>query len=890
MTITATQIANTTTESFDVSYQYFSGVDYVDVTFSDFTSGSVPVGWSVSGNTITPDDGFVDVTDRVIMNGSFMHERKNSSIIWSVNLEGVQYDSDYFSVGKAIVSMVKYTRPGYNSGWILNWIGRVDDGTHRDTFRHNGRWSRTIKSGESALTKTDAPRIFVGQTDIARNASVSVSSTLAVPAVEARNNEFFGSTANVDGSNIVDGTDYTVWISENVPTPIGANGQIAGPGRMYIDEVFFLPVTGYNQTKTWWIEFYKAGSPNAELCANDWSLLVYNTDGDASVFSFKYPGGTRFNEVDFGQYQMDQGDRIIVCANRDRFEAYTGGTNDARYVVDVSPFGGVEYNDAGDGWAYNLDVKLPFNLDPENGYVVILEGDTPRDVVKWGTVSLPIPNVIGHWPDETGLAEGDGVDISGIINGQSLLRSSPTDTDKADDWALYDYPRPGQNYWTPDDREWVKIEIEAHGSIITENVSASAETIYLNNTNAWPPAGDGVVEGDEFSYGEKTSTSLTSVTNLSSPHSFGAEIHPYDDDIAQTGYRANRLLIRRLAGLSNIKTMSVYLGAESDLRTPDDDGWESDYYGAPFQYSTKSETGKSDIVFDLSNRADKWVRTILIIIEEMFSGDRAKINTVSLFPDYSEIDNSGLNDVGATFGELVYYLINNGYFSPFTVSDFYDWTTDTVTSPPDNSSTGTYGKMSGASLALHSIVSVIDDLARNTGCIIEYSLDGSIVVNKDPWFPTGVISIDDLSHTFSQDDIRGEPSWSDFTPNFTGVALSSTTPNGNALPRIVYPIGVTGSNIKEFTGYTVQDTNQNWLLAQSLWFKEFSTETIQFDVKGIGEWCSPLQVVEVTYDIDNDGEENPVGRYIIENIARNWKFSSSGKSFKATINARRYLI
>lgn len=67
-----------------------------------------------------------------------------------------------------------------------------------------------------------------------------------------------------------------------------------------------------------------------------------------------------------------------------------------------------------------------------------------------------------------------------------------------------------------------------------------------------------------------------------------------------------------------------------------------------------------------------------------------------------------------------------------------------------------------------------------------------------------------------------------------------------------------------------------------MYAKLHSTAEITLNIKGIGEWCEPRQLIGVTFN----GED--YGIYMIEGVDYRWDQNDNAKSWNTTLKLRRY--
>jgi hypothetical protein len=904
MALTADQIANTTATEFDVKLRYFAAAAYYNtLTLAHYEFGSAPVGWTISGDSITPAGTWVEVTDSVYARGSLTYEWVGSALRWSTELQGENYDEDYFAVDRAVMCLRRIVRGAYDSGWVVWWIGCIAAGAWRDDYRLGAQWQRSVRGTDVTLRLTDAPRLTAGRINIAEDASATASTTLATPSVEAANGEFVGSTANVGAGNVVDQRLNTVWISQSPPSSTSEVVVGDHSSGLMIDEVFFKPIAGLDPDKCWWFEVVNTKTDTQEVTNPAGWWLAYSSTGQA-VACWISPG-----------IELQPGQRVVICGNRAAFEAMTGGAKGAQRVYATDELScyvctGFTSRVTREPYlSYNINLTrtawVRMTLNATGGYVLKVPGDfngfgdgiNGLDCVKWGT-DRALPTGLDATEVATYLWNGATVDISTIIDGQSIRRvptgggvgGSAQDSHTAGDWQIETYPTPGDKY-SVNRFDWLLLTLPEHVSTLGTNITTASTTIEIDEgTLGWPVAGDGVIEGDTFSYTGRTDTELTGVTGLASSHTAGAKLNPYVGGVAQTGWSITSVRLRRRPGTAYILRYEVWVSESASPTTPDGEDpsnvlWRADYdephyTGANLNGYTGLGGGPDLTVYLAPDTGARWARCILINILEMYpetgevTGARAKLNEVEINLDEMTLPDQGVTSLpGVTAGLLAEYLIDQ--YTWLQLSDFSDLAL-------------TWGEIGAVATAIQPLPSVLEDLARMHGCIVGWGVDGQITWLPDPWWPGGITKHPDCAdgpiYRWEPSTVRGEITFQTAQTEVSGVAVTAMDGEGNPLERVTAPPGITGSGVREFTGLTVANQDTARRLAYKLELKEKNQDRCTLTVKGIGEWCWPTQVYYVEWP---DGTER--GTWIAERVTWSWAFGAA-KQWSCTLDLRRMYV
>lgn len=866
MAWSAGEKSNSSATTFDVRLRVYAGPLYDTLDLSTFTIGSLPPDWA---DADTPAAGWTEITTSVAHNGRFTNRRTGNSLCWSCELAGVNYDADLIGMGRAIIALRTLEANGTTGNPVLWFVGQVVAGGSEDDYRHGGKWTRTIRGTDSLLERTNAPRLSAGPIDMAIGAGIMASSTLLTPALEAGTGEFLGSTAIVTPSNAVDQNINSVWISRDAPT---STGETPASNGLVIDKLFIVPLAGYDQTKTWWLEFYNGAAVDMEFGDGIASRWLVNQDD--VYFDWKWSGH---------QEKLKVGERGIICASLADFNAYTGGTRDAAWVVEAKTWPRQGLGAA----AGELD-GTPFVIDATEGWIKFYGYDVDLvDTVAWNQTGAD-PS-LDEWT-------GGAIDISSLTAGYVVRRKpSGTDTNTENDWYFDAIAEPG-DYAEPGQVEWLIISPAEQDAALAADSAIGAGTLTLSSTIGFTETGDGIVEGDTFSWTGRTTTTLTGVSGLGSTHSTGATVYQTDGGVTQTGWPINKVEIKRRDGLSTIDRMRLYVqktGATTP-KTPDESGWEADWDSNYLSWYSYYNSGDTPIIsFYLGGTYGyRWTRRIMVYIQDMSDGGRAKVNEVRMLLSQLAIDNSGVADLAnATSATLAEHLLITEY--GLAAGSFSD------TTPAGHGLLGTHAT------AIMPYPAVLDDLARVTGCVVQYREDGKVIWLPDPWWPSGASDAQLTPYaTLDTAYARGTLRCSDRLPAESAVRVFARTADGENQFERVYPLNYESTDlVRELSGYVVADTLTAYEIAEAeycrngLFLNEANSgpASVSLVLTGIGEWMRPDLWVQLIMDIDDQELTTSAGTapayvdYLIEQVTYEFGIGpADNRTWKATANMRRF--
>jgi hypothetical protein len=845
MGLSATEITNSTAGQFDVELRFYAGLTYSSLTLASYISGAIDPSTS----------GWTNITSRVTDAGSLTYERSGNSLRFTTQLSGTSYDATYCGPGQAILCLRRILVAGAQtvpaSGtWELWWLGQITAGGARDDYQHGGQWTRSLGGVDTQLQRATAPRLTAGRLNLLSNASVTASSTLSNPALEASSGEFAGTLVSVAAANTIDGNLNTLWISNDAPSST-ASAEPAG----WINKAFFKPLTGYSQSKLWWLEFW---CPTNENLNGEWSL----TNKAGQIFIIK--GG------EDGGFEWAYHKRAIVCASRADWEAYTGGGGGIDQVREVKTSG------------------QTFTLSPTDDWVQLKRGTDVRAALAWNQNGATV--TITGW---SGAAKDVSDDLCPPGSGLQLLGGQDGGT--AAEYAITDLLIPGDDF-SEDAPEWLQYTLEARSNALAGNVSAGATTVTLNTTLGMLDAGAAICETDAFAYTGRTSTTLTGVTGIGA-HSTGAAVHQVVGGITQYGWPCAQLdLLRpRNTALPRIAKGRIYFlsSSLSAPGTPDDANWELDYDGSVLDiHAIDGLADTYNYVYILGGPTGgnpRWVQYVLIVFDDMTpAAERARLNEARLWLAQTQIDNSGLGDLGnITACGLAQYIIG---LSPSTTGIARGTSLD-------------FGPFIGEhATAVAPYPSVLDDLARVTGCVMDWDLAGTPTWWPDMWWP--LYTADSQATVRAALDatyLRGQVQYSGRQPNETGVSIHARTPDGLNQFEAFFPPSLTTEPAIAYDDLVVTSANAAALLAQSLYYKAglqytAGPQEMTFTLKGPGEWLRPEQWLtlachnstgETLIVAGHSGSYDTVS-WLTESVTWTWGRNGAFRTWAATVKCRRY--
>lgn len=868
MTPTEHETLNTTTDSFDVQYRYFSGQNWV---------GLIKAGLSQLSGWTAPDTGkpetWTEITDKVAYSSRFTQTLTGSSIAWVADLSGWDYNNLLMGQGIAVVCWRRIYRPtgtvtapaGWQP-WLIEFIGEFTDTEQQADYKAGKTWSRQVTGYNNWLGRYNAPRITAGKIDIVDStATLTGASELSQPELEKDKGEFVGGTADVSLDNVKDGNKNTVYISQEIPEGVDTPWPPdRWDGNCYIMEFCIKPIPGWPVERSWWAEVYWARGQNPgppEI------LGAYRDDQGQTHY---WNGG--------GGPSLSQGESGLFVAHRQTFDELWGGDNvGGKWVFDVSN---------------RCDCKL--TLDG----ALLIGGDC----YAWS------PG--GQWRDYVFNRSWVNIEFHGYTLDSNTIPAGSSWWMKVDgqplngyhDWfphwplVINSFPHPGANRngsWPI----WIKVQLADNVCTTLDEISASSQTIRLDNYKSWLApdwrGGEhsyGIVGGYVFDWTSRDSNGLHGVTwhapVPSAPIPAGTRCYPYVNNESMTGYPlvSTSLVRRKLPAISHYKVYwSRYLCRDWGVYEEEpvrSNGWEADYDAHFHEQNGNTQNLKLTDSCATATKPYRWVRTFQYLIYHMTDNGRVKVNEIDaeLYQGATDLQGSPTYD-GSDATVLAEYLWLNWCQLP--VADFYP------------SITRACHKMGQHALAITPVTKVYDDLAAATGCLVWFKPTGGVAFIDDPWWPLN--SGYSAPYTFQMSDVRGEVTYEEHPVYIDYMILNALSIDGDPHSlRYIYPSPPPGQSeppvwamVSESNNKVIsKDSHASSIAQMELRKLTEGARSCSFIIKGVGEWCSPGIKVWTYFDNDGDGYEE-LRCWIIEAVTNDRSKTADGQmSYTTTVSLR----
>jgi hypothetical protein len=811
MAITAEQTALTEALHIDVGYKFYTALA-ADVTATDIDQDE----------TFSPDGSWTEITSIVTGGVHFSNTLNESGAIidWNATVSGVSYNSTSLDRGRLMLARRRLwpTDAAAWTSWTVWWCGYIDRVTPAtDDHDQMGRWTANIRSLSFLMERADAPAHNFGRMNIATAGTATASSVLTNVIAEGGKGEFQG-IPSVEAANTIDSNMDTLWISNLAPSPTADTVDVTNSPNICVNEIYREP-TGYDKGYRW-IELYKAKGSDGEKLKN-WAIC-----SKAGSLNFSGLGDN---------YSLNVGDYLILCANRECFEAMfdAGGATviDWRHI----PAGG-ENGIAGSLWTY----------DSVNDYLYTeVAGDATNSCCAWG-----------EGPDPGEVWEGDLEPRPEV--GQSLKRievayhhhgthSGP------EDWATEEYPSPGaHDTLASDSWEWLSVDLGTYAWSFASAVSAEDTTITVT------PNTDGLTTGptktiitdddnDIIYYTGKTSTTLTGVTGIAvGGHAQGITFGQYEGGLRTVLPKLGGVDWKRRRGSATTnkpvpKNFAIFYSTGASPNYPGTEDWELDWVNASGFFQSYNSWAWTGWVFPNRPAGDLLRprgRHVMLVIKKMGDSGRAKINELKIYADETTMDaDAYLEDLDTS--TIIEHLLVDHYGLDADQIDI----TDGVRMGPFSTQKSDY-------------VSVISEICKRSGTILQFRRDLKVYTVQDTQFVSGAWSAQyDID---KQSACRITPSFG-YPDNIGQVQLTARTYDNatkeDHVFEVSYPQSANTGEVRKIYGEAIVGSEaEAYLFAEAHYKRARVAKRVDVAMSAISDpWCRPLTNVTLTWDMDAAG-------------------------------------
>ena len=514
---------------------------------------------------------------------------------------------------------------------------------------------------------------------------------------------------------------------------------------------------------------------------------------------------------------------------------------------------------------------------------------------------------------------GNALDVSDDLcpPGSGIRIKAGQDGGSAADYEFTNLMIPGDDY-NANHMEWLLYSTEEQSAALTDNISAGAVAIELSSTIGFLNSGIAICESDTFTYAERTATELTGIpatgANAIGNHSAGAQVYQVIDGVTQYGWPCSKLELLRpsnpdltaiVAGrvyfLASSKTPPATPGMEAPADPDDPDNpsdpannWKADYDGAPtLLYLSNVVDNVRDYGRTLAgpDGGPRWVRYVLVVFDAMTGDARARMNESRLYLAQAQINNSGLGDIDTlSSAALAQYLLN---LSGISLTLSYSTSKDHL--------------IGEHATAIMPYTRVLDDLARITGCVMNWGVASAVSWQHDMWWPVGfadaqIEPVAILDNTC----LHGAVQYSGRTPDESGVRIHARTPDGLHQYDTTFPPNASASaQLIELDDLVITSSDMAMQLARAMYFKNGLHYTngaheITFSAIGPCLWLYPEAFVNIPVTVKtgaviayDDVTDITAGwtSWLIESITWEWGLNEDKtRSWKATARGRRYWL
>ena len=161
---------------------------------------------------------------------------------WQAVVGGHDYDSQILAQNASLLVLWRqWPHPGDASNWsdwTVLFMGYIGAGKVGDDYKQGAEWSLPIRPIDMYLENADAPSRRYGRSNLALGQATTTSTPLSDASLIGHSGEVVGSPS-LDGENVTDESNSTVYCSQTVPSRTTGTGVING---IWIGEVGWGPV------------------------------------------------------------------------------------------------------------------------------------------------------------------------------------------------------------------------------------------------------------------------------------------------------------------------------------------------------------------------------------------------------------------------------------------------------------------------------------------------------------------------------------------------------------------------------------------------------------------------------------------------------------------------
>lgn len=834
-----------------VGYASKTGTTFVGCTRGRFTDGQS--GYHSDGDEVQQ---WYDITGFLVDGMTISVEERDGASWWEAQIEGINYNARLFDNDNAILLQWRF-RPANGdistwTDWTTAFIGYIRACDLNADYTRQRRWRASIEGLSQYVRSTDLPAHQFGRYDLAEGATVTVSSYLEDPLQEA-DSEFIG-YPELDGSQLVDSDMTTLWISDGEPasTP---DSQVASVWS--INEVYLRPPVGYSDPDHQWIEiaFKNVGDPPPGGELKTLCLVNKNTtwkwagwDPDERIPANNY--------VQLPEYSMvGEGSFVIIARNKAAFLELWSGCDEAQ-VLD-----------------WRQHVIGEFSLDVEGDFIGLHEWGYSRRSIVWYGDLTPY-----YYTGES----GDGTGWTGatvpVPPRHHTFRRNP-DGNKGfpiDDASYFkadeDHPTPGA--YITGDPEYASVDCGTLDITLTQTLLVGTTTyMYLTGTQGFTEGPAYVkIESEIIKYetrddGTDQLVTLTRGEYGTTPaeHAADTPVYQYEDPETYNIHLVASVVWKRPAGNTVVpKNFRLYVTTSTSPIYPDDEDWDDDWelYWQLVSSVEENTEGFWQCTFTDPKRA----RHVMLCVLDMSDAGRVKLNELNVYSATLEViggDGSGGDVDGAWSGDVIQYLLEESFGldpSLFTMTDRgrqFDSLPTTKTRA----------------------MQVITDLAKKTGCTVQFNLDHTVEHRFDALYPLmgpGTVCIH-----WTTGNSRSCSLELPYRHNISQVILRAQVPMEDIRFEVRWPQEplALGSTL-EVEGQVVGNADDARALAEMIWRQRNAPLRVSITPNGPAEWVRPGQRHLVTWDLDTEGIYLERRNFIVRSVVFNAAFGGLGAAPK----------
>lgn len=577
-----------------------------------------------------------------------LDEETKCVVTWKASTGGSRYQQ-VLRNGHVVIVQKRHARTGSFTNAL---VGFVESPDVTDDVKRLGEWSLPIVSSAGLLSKIRASGVRAGDLNVASKGTASASDTLeTAPLIyeERGRGDFTAANPELDAAKAIDDSAASLWIGErylgvdNLPAAGIGNGDDKNDDTLRFTQIYVNPPAG-SRPGGRWFEMTRCSSGNVQ------GLAIFAANGGTSSVAWLFNGPG----------DVEVGARLIFCEDE---TVFTANYPNAEYAAIYENAGFFDWLPAAGGELWLRLGELNMWLSrvawgDANGY--INEEEAPEESY---TPTLPVP--------------GPGETLRYIFD-----PASPSD--HTDYWVSELVSHPGYEL-DEDNESWFIVELPGMGLKLARAMTdtepgpgdllATMDEAENSATGGLDDSGVIQIGAEQISYtigvtsGKRQQRGVIVGargygTTDPAAHDRGDLIYTVTGSGLATDAQAISKITLIWGGEIIGEDLMMYTTAIPDtVRTPDEDGWESDWTG--FNTLTGNTDASHTSYIDPTQR----IKQILVKFQKMSEAPaRARLTELKAILDETKFGANVALPAETVAGDIIEQILINCGFPAGSIS------------------------------------------------------------------------------------------------------------------------------------------------------------------------------------------------------------------------------